>query len=311
MRTNYLTRRETENLETVVASMKEAISAKVPVKDMSDKELVEAGTFIINDYIRENPDVLSLSDLLFNPGQVNASSGRLEVELGWGGEAYMHDPGSDSILVNTFIDRVSSKLNRFSWYTKVDVKAMRDQNLVKLLEDAAEIRYKLFLRKFKYIWDLIAATIVTGQPIYISAATVNKTNLDSVMNTMLDVAGGINAIVGRQSLITQIQGFSGWSMFTLRDIEQGIFGQYRGAKLIGIQDVQTKIIDGNGNEFNTSHIPANQLILVGNKCGFDGGNSVETVTGMDIKSATELSNTFFDYTAIIVDARKIGVYNIA
>lgn len=311
MRTNYLTRREVDNLETVMASMKEAINKKTPVKDMSDKELIEAGSFVINDYIRENPDVLSLSDLLFNRGEFNASNQTIEVELGWGGEAYMHDPGSDSVFVQTFIDRASSKMKRFSWFTKVDLKAMRDQNLVKLLEDAAEIRYKLFLRKFKYIWDLIAATIVTGQPIYISAATVNKTNLDSIMNTMLDVAGGINAIVGRQSLITQIQAFSGWSMFTLRDIEQGVFGQYRGAKLIGIQDVQTKIIDQGGNEFNTSHIPANQLILVGNKCGFDGDNGVSTITGLDVKSATELTNTFFDYAAIIVDARKIGVYNIA
>jgi len=306
MRTNYLTKKDKESIETIVASYKEVLK---DAKDASHDELVKAGTFVVNDYIESNPSLLDLSSLLFNPGTVNGDI--LDVELGYGGIAYMHAIGSSAVLSQAYIDRVSTKLNRFSFASKIDVNAVRTQNVVKLLEDAAEIRFKLGLRKFKYIWELVKATITTGDPIYISAATVNKTNLDSIMATMQDVSGSVNTIIGRESLITQIMGFSGWSEATLREIEMGVFGQYRGAKLIGLKDYRTIIVDAAGTKFETAQIPADQLILLGEKAGYDGENPVQTMAGQDVLLGAEVKNTFFDYAAIIVDEKKVGVYNIS
>lgn len=308
-RSNYLSKEEYKNIEKVCASYKDKF-AKLP-QNPTEQELVEATTFIINDYIRENPGLLDLSGYIFNKGEVNASNMTLDVEVGYTGKATVIDPGAEAPYVQTYIKRFTQRMKRITFLSKIDMKAARNQNLVKMLEDAAEIRYKLALEKFKYIFSLVAATIINGQPIYISAATVNKTNLDSVISTMMDVAGGIRAIVGRQSLIQQIMGFSGWSEVSLREIEQGVFGNYKGATLIGLQDVITTTVDQAGNTFNLSHIPANQLILVGEKAGFEGDNGISTVTGQDVRTAADLSNTFFDYAATIVDSRKIGVYHIS
>ncbi len=306
MRTNYLTKSEIANVEKVMASLKNVVK---DADTASYDELVKAGTFVVNDYIAENPSLLDLSSLLFNPGQVNGDV--LDVEIGHGGVAYMHAIGSQAVLSQAYIERVSTKMNRFSFASKIDVNAVRTQNVVKLLEDAAEIRFKLGLKKFRYIWDLVKATITTGDPIYISAATVNKTNLDSIMNTMMDTSGSVKAIIGRESLVTQIMGFSGWSEVTLREIETGVFGQYRGARLVGIKNYETTIVDAAGTKFDTAQIPADQLILLGEKCGYDGENPVQTLAGTDVLLGAEVKNTFFDYAAIIVDEKKIGVYNIA
>lgn len=314
MKYRFLTQTEVKNIEKAVAKYEQPLKdlkSKLPSNtEAAEAELTKAGMYIINDYIVDNPGVLDLGSKIFSPGTVNANN-KLEVELGYSGTAYMHAPGTAAELAVSFTDTLTAKLYRFSWMYKIDINAVRNQNIVKLLEDAANIRDKIALRKFKYIWETIRNSFAATDPIYVSAASVTKTNLDSVLKKMEDVAGSATAIIGRQSLISDIYDFAGYSDFTLRDVEQGILRQYRGATLIGIQDRETKIIDGAGNEFPTAQIPADALLIVGDKAGYDGGIGVKTVSNFDVPLAADIAHTFEDYCCAIVDKRKIGLYKIA
>lgn len=303
-----LTKKEIANMDQIVAKFKGQFEETM-AKAKTEQERIDAVNFFKNEYIEKNPELIDLASVLFNEGTVNQNN-KLYVELGYNGTAYMIDPGAEAPYSQAYTKDVSVKLNRFGFMSKVDVNADSTQTIVKLVKDAADIRYKIALRKFKYIWDLIAATIVTGKPVFISASSVTKTNLDTVMSKMMDISGSVKAIVGRYSLITQIMGFTGWSEATLREIEQGTFGQYRGATLVGIKDTTTTMFDGAGNEFTTAHIPANQLVLVGDNCGYQGRKSIQTMTGDDVKSGNRVQNTFEDFAAIITDAKRIGVYSI-
>lgn len=304
-----LTKKELANMDQIVAKFK-APFEEAMAKAKTEQERIDAVNFFKNEYIEKNPELIDLVSLMFNEGTVNQNN-KLYVELGYNGTAYMIDPGAEAPYSQSYTKDVSVKLNRFGFMSKVDVNADQTQTIVKLVKDAADIRYKIALKKFKYIWDLIAATIVSGKPIFINAGSVTKTNLDSVMSKMMDVSGNVKAIVGRYSLITQIMGFTGWSEATLREIEQGTFGQYRGATLIGIKDTTTTMFDGADNEFTTAHVPANQLVLVGDNCGYYGRKSLQTMTADDVKSGSRLQNTFEDFAALISDAKRIGVYSIS
>ena len=303
-----LTKKELANMDKIVATYQPVLEKALEAAKTA-QERVDAVNFFKNEYIEKNPEILDLASLLFDEGTVNQNN-KLYVEIGHGGTAYMIDPGAEAPRSHAYTEDASVKLSRFGFLSEVDVNADMNQTIVKLVKDAGEIRYKIFLRKFKYIWDLIAATIVNGSPVYVSAASVNKTNLDSVMNTMMDVAGNVKAIVGRYSLVTQIMGFSGWSEASLREIEMGTFGSYKGATLIGIKDTNTTVVDG-ANKFTTAHIPANQLILVGEKCGFQGRKALQTMAQDEARSGSRIQNTFEDYAAIITDSKRIGVYNIS
>ncbi|NCA93123.1 hypothetical protein EOM82_07805 [bacterium] len=296
-------------MDKIVASYQPMVD-KLFAEAKTAQERVDAVNFFKNEYIEKNPEIMDLASIFFDEGTVNQNN-RLYVEIGHGGTAYMIDPGAEAPRSHAYTEDVSVKLNRFGFLSEVDVNADQSQTIVKLVKDAGEIRYKIFLKKFKYIWDLIAASIVSGSPVYISASSVNKTNLDTVMNTMMDISGNVKAIIGRYSLVTQIMGFSGWSEASLREIEMGTFGQYKGATLVGIKDTTTTVIDGAGNKFSTAHIPANQLILVGEKCGFHGRKAMQSMTQDEARTGQRLQNTFEDYAAIITDAKRIGVYNIA
>ena len=304
----FLTKKELANMDKIVATYQPVVD-KLLGEAKTAQERVDAVNFFKNEYIEKNPEIMDLASLFFEEGTVNQNN-KLYVEIGHGGTAYMIDPGAEAPRSHAYTQDVSVKLNRFGFLSEVDVNADQSQTIVKLVKDAAEIRYKIFLKKFKYIWDLIAASIVSGSPVFVSASSVNKTNLDTVMNKMMDISGNVKAIIGRYSLVTQIMGFTGWSEATLREIEQGTFGQYKGATLIGIKDTTTTIVDGS-NTFTTAHIPANQLVLVGEKCGFHGRKATQTMTQDEARTGSRLQNTFEDYAAIITDAKRIGVYNIA
>jgi hypothetical protein len=306
---NFLTKRELASMEKIVAAYQPKLDEMLATAK-SAQERIDAVNFFKNEYIEKNPEIMDLASIFFDEGTVNQNN-KLYVELGYGGTAYMIDPGAEAPRSHAYTSDVSVKLNRFGFLSEVDVNADQSQTIVKLVKDAGEIRYKIFLRKFKYIWDLIAASIVSGSPVYVSASSVNKTNLDTVMNTMMDISGNVKAIIGRYSLVTQIMGFTGWSEATLREIETGTFGQYKGATLIGIKDTTTTIKDAAGNSFSTAHIPANQLVLVGEKCGFHGRKAVQSMTQDEARTGSRIQNTFEDYAAIITDSKRIGVYNIA
>lgn len=274
-------------------------------------ELIKASQYTVEEYINSNPSLLDFSSQLFSKGMV--SNNELIVDIGYPGTAYIHSPGSDVPRAQVYVNRITAPMVKISYQAALDVDADPNNIISKLLMDASTIREQLTLQKLKYVWNLVLAAAEASQiPAYMSASSVTKNNMDALINTLMDAAGTVKAIIGRKSLISQIYGWSGWSDATLESIEKGEFTQYRGAKLIGFEQCKIKKVDSATKAVIEEDIlPPNMLILIGDQCGFEASTPIKTFSNFDYNTLTQVLTVTFSYGCAIVDNRKIGVYKIS
>jgi len=290
----------------------EQVVAKVAEYDLKNPahvaELVAAGTFYVNEFIQAFPDNEDFTDMVLEKGTVNGAT--LSVETGFEGRAYKHAIGSKAVQVATYSSFVSTQMERLSWFYMLDIAAVRDSLLVKLMTDAAQIQKGLRTQRVKYVLDLmIAATLDTD--LVASASTLVQATVNTMIRKLSAKIGGVAGIIGGADLIGQFSEFTGYSDLTQRDIDvKGALKTYHGIPLYSIYDVPEYIVDGAGKKYKTAQLDQTHLIYVGKKAGVYGSSGQSTMSGPDVEKMGTLSHTAEDFGAIIVADQFFALHTV-
>jgi hypothetical protein len=136
----------------------------------------------------------------------------------------------------------------------------------------------------KQIKALVEAAIPSGNPYYISGASLSQSALNEAIREVRDESeSGVITLYGRSTMVDQIADFTGFADEALEEIRmRGRLGVYRGASVVQVRNWK--------DEDGSSFIPANELYVVSQDAGM-----FATYGGLKSKEYVEQDNWYWHY----------------
>jgi hypothetical protein len=146
------------------------------------------------------------------------------------------------------------------------VSEHEDKLTTNFAESIAELRRLAIIRMDaevnRRLHDLLAAAIPSGSPYYVSAAGIQKTDVDAAIRAVRDAdpANAPVTIIGRSTVVDQITDFTGFGNETVEEIRQrGSLGVYRGARIVSLKNYL--------DEDDLPFLPANEMFILSGSVG--------------------------------------------
>lgn len=282
-------------------------AARDELKDIMARGDSPALAALIREVVEIAPPIQDMvRAMIGNVGTFNHGD-EIEFDVKEGVTAYIITHGAEAVRDQVSTGWIKPESIQVSCFPTVNILDLRAGKYEGLLDVANDVDQAFLKQGMYYVFNLLRKAVGTTDTNYtsIGGATVTQTELDDMIATIDDAAGGAVSVIGRRTTLQPICNFTGYSNETLRGIEVTGWwqGTYRGANLIALPQIKDEwgLRKRGGNLISTTDI-----VVVGTGAAAYRETAVDMLEEVDVGTLRQGWHHFKEIVGAVVNPAYIG-----